>query len=263
MNFIQFSFSNAYIYSPNTWLHTMPTSHKLLITFSLLSFIPYFNLPYLIIIVLVVLITIKTLKFHENHYSSCYGILITTILCLLPYNFNYSNHHVYRKIQINFPYEIQFFFKKNKLLKKLISIYNQTLFRLYAPSFIVKLGILSILHCIIIKTLLLTTMYENIILLICTYIKINNYYIRRTILISSFASQFLEQMTRYIQIIDTSIKLRNIKSMIFINKLSISYYLITKFLSHLKHNIYQLSSVLYSKEFNNEYFTRNNILTHL
>lgn len=258
MNFIKFSFSNAYIYSPNTWLHKKQTSYKLLITFSFLSFIPYFTLLHLITILLAGFIIITTLKFHENHYHNCYSILITTTLSLLPYNFNNSNYDIYRKIQINFPHKTQASFIKHKLLKRLISIYNKTLFQLEAPSFIIKLGIISILHSIVIKTLLLTTMYEDIILSICTYIKIDNYYMKRTIFISFFASQFLEQMMRHVYIMYTSIKLRNIKPIVFTNKLSISYYIIAQFLSNLKDEIYQLSSVLYVREFNNGYIEMNN-----
>nr|YP_010986002.1 hypothetical protein RMF00_pgp017 [Grateloupia asiatica]WOL36920.1 hypothetical protein [Grateloupia asiatica] len=263
MHFIQFSFANTYIYSPNTWLHKVQTPYKLLITFSFLSFIPYFTLTHLAIIISAILIIVPTLKFYENHYYSCYTIFITTTLCLLPYIFDYSNHDIYKRIQINVPYKIQVFFTKYKPLRKLISIHYKTLFRLEIPSFIIKLGIISILHCIVIKTLLLTTMYEDIILYICKYIKINNYYMRRTILISSFASQFLEQMTRYIEIMYISIKLRNIKSMVFIKTLSITYYIITKFLNHLKHDVYQLSSVLYSREFDNGYLKINNISTYI
>nr|YP_008144905.1 Ycf92 [Grateloupia taiwanensis]AGO19963.1 Ycf92 [Grateloupia taiwanensis] len=243
MNFIKFSFSNAYTYSPNTWLHKKPTSYKLLITFSFLSFIPYFTLPDCIMILLAGFIIITTLKFHENHYHSCYSIFVTTTLSLLPYNFNNSNYDIYRKIRINFP--------------------HKTIFQLEAPYFLIKLGVISILHAIVIKTLLLTTMYEDIILSICTYIKIDNYYTRRTIFISFFASQFLEQMMRHVHIMCISIKLRNIKPVVFTNRSSIIYYIIAQFLNNLKDDVYQLSSVLYVREFNNRYIEMNNTSTYI
>nr|YP_010986202.1 hypothetical protein NDC12_pgp016 [Polyopes affinis]WOL37120.1 hypothetical protein [Polyopes affinis] len=255
MNLIQFSFSNAYIYSPITWLHKANTQCKILIIFILLCLIPHLTFRYLLIITINVFVIIVTLKFDENYYHSCRAILFIAFICSLPHCINETNYIRYKILKIYKLYQIPYFLIKNKNL-----IVNENIsIQLKIPEFIIQTGIITLLYLIILKTLLLTTMHEHIMLSICMYMKINNNYLKSIIFISSFASQFLEQMIKNIKILYISAKLRDINSAISMNQLSIYYYIITKFLKHIKYNIQRVTSILYSRELNDKILEVNEL----
>nr|QCI09033.1 hypothetical protein [Inkyuleea mariana] len=260
MNLLHISFSNQYLNSPITWLHKLQKIKKIYLIFIYLFIIPYFNYTYISINLLFCYLIISNINIPKQEF---FNIIILALICIIIffilYNTTYYLYIIkYPTINIYIPSNIilHFINHSNKIFfLKQIKI---TSYLYHIPEFIIKISLIIILYFILLKILFLSTQYEYIIisfLIFCN--KINYLNTQKFILVSAFASQFLEIIIININNSIIAVKLRN--SNFLLIKYELYYYIIVSLYNKILNDIYTISSTLYMREINYKKFQMINI----
>nr|YP_009393708.1 hypothetical protein [Caloglossa beccarii]ARW62270.1 hypothetical protein [Caloglossa beccarii] len=237
MNLSYLSFYSQYLKSPTTILHKIEINYKILITYTILFFLPYCHYIYLLILTLfIVYINFYILKkkAHVNilltiNKSIIYSIILFYYLHSLQYSnkilFNYIKY-----IRINFL--TTYFLYKNKHAYFIIKQY----FQYNIPTIFFKTLLVTLLYIQSIKILNLSTRYESIILnfkkllnRINLYKQTQNSYF---FLIILFTAKFLERIIYKPYILYLSIKIKysyfiNPNSFFYITRIMLYKYIIS------------------------------------
>ena len=205
---MEVNFLNRYLYSPTIWLHYTNSKLKIYTILIFLFIINYINSKYLIILFLVYITVFRKLNIPERYSIS----LPTTLLFL---TFSYSLNYLIAKQDINFTSHlhicIPYITAINYLPEKKKKIPNNTITLIYSkyclPNFILRVYILNVLNLLLTNALFVTTLYEDIILLI-TNLKKNHSY-KKNIIIIACTSQFLEEIIAHFYKLFIIIKIRS------------------------------------------------------
>nr|YP_009497946.1 Ycf92 [Gracilaria changii]ART65210.1 Ycf92 [Gracilaria changii] len=233
MNLVHNFLLNQYIQSPKTWLHKLKSSSKTYFLFIYLYTILYTHEKYIIVSICLHFMLILYIKNINNNYNKLlphilyiFSILIYIMIILIESSFN--------MIIIRLLYIYYFF----------IFVLNKYLLQL-------RPFLILIHYFFTLKIIFLTTTYEDITFSFFKLFEIyKNNTINQIIFISIFASQALESIILKIQYILLTIKIKKVTKL-FKFKCYIYLYLISKFIQDIYNNTYIISSVLYTKEFNN------------
>ena len=120
------------------------------------------------------------------------------------------------------------------------------------PKFFIRIGLITVSNFLIIKILLWTTVYENILLSILNLLNVNHIVFKKTVITSLFACQFLEIIPIYIKNIIIAKKLRSKEHIILFNNQLFIKYMVNNFIKHIKYQVTKISSVLYIRQINIE-----------
>lgn len=263
MNISQLSNNYQFLYSPKSWLHVKKTDHKTCFFFLLLFILPYIHLRYIVILFTLTLLLFKSvnlpIKVQKNLCITALFFLLT--LSISTYYTtkntncdNISNHII--KIQ---PLHLidRFIEKENVFIKR----FTRTQF--YLSFSICRIVTISLTYLFTMKILLLTTNYEEIILLFSnhrnSFIFIQTLYIPFTVVLSS---QFLKIIFTQIDILKVSYLIRGMKfkkSSYFRIILLIYVILIRNFFVSLYTNIELITQTLHSRDISGEYLYLINI----
>nr|YP_009510631.1 hypothetical protein [Gracilaria ferox]AXI96304.1 hypothetical protein [Gracilaria ferox] len=239
MNLIESCLLHRYIYSPKNWLHKLKPYYKTYFLFIYLCIIPYSYSKYIAISLCLYWIIFLYIKNIYNKYKK----LLFYILYLL-----------FISIYIAcFLIKLQF----NNYIIKLSYIYYIILYICNKYIFYFRIILLIIHYFLSIHILFMTTTYEDIIFsFLNLFKKYENNTINKIIFISIFASQVLENIVIRIRNILLSVKIKKISQLF---KLKYYVYLILKFMQDIYSDIYRVSTVLYTRELNNNLLYMTNI----
>nr|YP_010196555.1 hypothetical protein LK223_pgp118 [Gracilaria cervicornis]UAD83952.1 hypothetical protein [Gracilaria cervicornis] len=239
MNLIESCLLHRYIYSPKNWLHKLKPYYKTYFLFIYLCIIPYSYSKYIAISLCLYWIIFLYIK---NIYYK-YKKLLFYILYLL----FISIYIAYFLIKLQF----------NNYIIKLSYIYYIVLYICNKYIFYFRIMLLIIHYFLSIHILFMTTTYEDIIFsFLNLFKKYENNTINKVIFISIFASQVLENIVIRIKNILLSVKIKKISQLF---KLKYYVYLILKFMQDVYSDIYRVSTVLYTRELNNNLLYMTNI----
>lgn len=253
MNLSHLSFYSQYCKSPITIFHKIKTSYKVIITYTFLFFIPYFNYIYLLVFILLS-IFINFCILHQKkqmHIKSILSQSIMYIIILIYYLYvlKYSDailSKYIKYIQINFfkPY----FLYKNQNIYFIIKQHT----KYNIPAIILKTLFVNLLSIEIIQILNLSTKYELIILNLKNLLsKINLCKSKKKyqfVLIILFTAKFIERVIYTIYILYLSIK---VKYYYFIDSNHFSYIvqiIIYRYITSIHYDTHILAYNLWNKK---------------
>nr|YP_010196760.1 hypothetical protein LKZ11_pgp119 [Gracilaria cliftonii]UAD84564.1 hypothetical protein [Gracilaria cliftonii] len=229
MNLVQNFLLDRYIHSPKTWLHKLKSWYKIYFLFIYLHVVSYTHEKYITVSICLYFMFFLYFKNINNNYKKflyIMSILIYIIIILIESSFNI------------------WIIKLSYIYYFIIYIFSK---------YILQLRTLLILihYFFTINTIFLTTTYENIIFCFFQLLKQNkSNSINKIIFISTFASQALGGITTKIRYMLFSIKIKKITKL-YKFKYYIYIYLISKFIQDIYSDIYIISTVLYTREVNN------------
>nr|UAD84157.1 hypothetical protein [Gracilaria changii] len=223
MNLVHDFLLNQYIQSPKTWLHKLKSSYKTYFLFIYLYIILYTHEKDIILSICLHFILLLYFKNINNNYNKllCYVLCIFSILIYI------------------------------MIIIRLLHIYYS--FICVLSRYLLQLRPFLILthYFLTLKIIFLTTTYEDITFSFFELFKLYKHNtINKIIFISIFASQALESIMVKIQYILLTIKIKKVTKL-FKFKCYIYLYLISKFIQDIYNDIYIISSILYTKELNN------------
>nr|YP_009502167.1 hypothetical protein [Porolithon onkodes]ASB29768.1 hypothetical protein [Porolithon onkodes] len=239
MNFIQSSILYNYLYSPKNWLHDQSTITKVFTVFCSLICLPYVAIDIIIAIVLFFLCLYKLIKvpdpMNKNIKKVALIFLFFTII-------NIQNEST---LTISLLTERQY-----------IRICPLDNFIQPFPKYLISLSFIRLLsiHFIsltVIKLLLMTTLYENILLLFFNYLhKKSNQIYQKVFFEINITIEFIQVIFKQLEIIEYSYILRflefnkNISSKVL---LTIYFLCIKQLILNIKKQIQIISETLYSR----------------
>lgn len=235
MDLLQIFFSNQYIYSPKTFLHFIKPKYKIFVTFSYLCLSIYF----------------KTICF----YISISILLLILIFSNIPKKYLYNLLLILITIYIyTFLYKIKQSIYIKSSTSNILS-YTFHLLRLphhILPIFLTRMILIYLIYMVVLNLLKLTTLVEDIIMffLIIWQNNLHNF-LYRCLLIIAFASQALEKIVQRIHYIYISVRIKDINKL-YLSKLY--YYAVITLLKDIHKDIYITSSILYTREINENNF---------
>lgn len=252
MNFIKSLIFYDYLYSPQSLLHKQNNKLKIYIYFIQLLFLPYISLKYLTIFFIILSILYKFIYIPANLKNYLCKITLFFIIFLIisieKKNIISCNLNNNRKVLLIYPLKITNFYTDNFYL----SFNRIPLFSFYLPISIIRLLSINFLYLIILKLLLLTTHYHQIIKIILAHLKkYTNFSTKILKLELLISSQFLNIICYQIEIIKTIYITRNIRLCIKYNlkeNLYMYFYFVQKLLSSIYENIDYISHTLYGRE---------------
>nr|YP_010195733.1 hypothetical protein LK100_pgp117 [Crassiphycus birdiae]UAD83130.1 hypothetical protein [Crassiphycus birdiae] len=232
MNLMQNFLLDKYIHSPKTWLHKLKSRYKTYFMFIYLYVILYTDEKHIASNICLYLMFFFYFKNRNNNhknflfhisYIACIVIYITIILKTIE-----LLSHIYI-IQLSYIYYF------------LIYIFNK---------YILQLRILLIIvhYFFTINIIFLVTTYEDVTFSFFELLKkYQNNKANKIIFISTFASQALANITKKIRYMLLTIKIKKITKLF---KFKYYIYLISQLIQEIYSDIYRISTVLYTRELN-------------
>nr|YP_009732404.1 hypothetical protein [Gracilaria textorii]QHS70910.1 hypothetical protein [Gracilaria textorii] len=239
MNLIENFLLHRYIYSPQNWLHKLKPHYKTYFLFIYLCAIPYNYSKYIAIsLCLYWIIFLYAKNTHNNYAKILFHILYRLFIVI---------YMIFLLIKLQF----------NTYIIKLSYTYYIIIYICNKYVFYFRIALLLIHYFLSIHILFMTTTYEDIIF---SFLNLFQHYnsntINKIIFISIFASQVLENIAMKIKHILLSIRMKKITRLF---KLKYYIYLILKFMQDVYSDIYRISTVLYTRELNNNLLYINDI----
>nr|YP_010196351.1 hypothetical protein LKZ37_pgp117 [Gracilaria cearensis]UAD83748.1 hypothetical protein [Gracilaria cearensis] len=239
MNLIESILLHRYIYSPKNWLHKLRPYYKTYFLFIYLCVIPYSHSKYITISLCLYWILFLYVKNIHNNYTKTLFHILCILFIVIYMTF------LLIKLQFN-----TYIIKLSYIYYIIIDICNK-----YILYF--RIALLLIHYLFTINILFMTTTYEDIIFSFLNLFKqYENNTINKIIFISIFASQVLESIGIKIKHILLSIRMKKITKLF---RFQYYIYLILKFIQDVYSDIYRISTVLYSRELNNNLLYITNI----
>lgn len=246
MNLMKSLIFHDYLYSPKSWLHQQSSQIKMYAVILQLLILPCLSLQYIFIFFFFCFYLYRSVCLHKNLKDYCQRIIILFTFFLfisIQYNTNITNK---RLVQI---YPIYHLHNINNIFTKTISSYC-----LYLPISIIRLLSINLIYLLLMKFLLLTTNYEQLINNILNHFKyLNIFSISKLKFEIMISTQFLKVIFKQIEEIKIAYLIRNIKSnrtYLFKDNLLICFFFIKQFLINAYDGINYISNTLYSREIN-------------
>lgn len=249
MNFIKFSISYEYLYSPSSWLHSKNIQFKILLFWLHLIFLPYMSTQH-IFIYSVILMYCYTCIYIPKKLKQflCQMVIIFIVFILL--NIQKSSKKIVGNY-IRISAESMNCFSSKFIINKLGSLHVNQL-NIYFPLSIVRLLGFSFIYLITIKLFLLTTRYEKIIYLVLRNQRGIVSYTFEYINFQAMSSlQFLKIILQEIEVINmTWINRNGIKNKNYLQteNLLLSWLIVKQFLLKIYKHTHSISDTLYSRE---------------
>nr|YP_010197985.1 hypothetical protein LK227_pgp117 [Gracilaria multipartita]UAD86401.1 hypothetical protein [Gracilaria multipartita] len=238
MNLIESFLLQRYIYSPKNWLHKLKPYYKTYFLFIYLCVIQYSYSKYIAISLCLYWI----LFLHAQNI--CNQNNDTKILFYILFILIYTTFLLI-KLQFN-----TYITKLSYIYYIIIHIFNK-----YILYF--RIALLLIHYFLSIHILFMTTTCEDIIFSFLSLFKqYENSTINKIIFISIFALQVLEGIGIKLKHILISIKMKKITKLF---KIKYYIYLILKFMQDVYSDIHRISTILYTRELNNNLLYITNI----
>nr|UAD85581.1 hypothetical protein [Gracilaria edulis] len=228
MNLLVSFLFDRYMHSPKSWLHETKSCSKTCLFFIYLYISLYIDSKYILVSVLcniIILIYFKNIK--NNHKN-----FILQILLIIIYSYT-----LLIKLQL-----------KNIFCNKYIYtcfsyIYNKNILS-------IRMFLIFIHYFFITNILFITTIYEEVMFCFFNFlIDCKNYTINKIAFISIFSLQALENIIVKINRIIITIRTKKITKLF---KYYIYIYFVSKLIEDIYADTYKISSVLYSRELNDE-----------
>lgn len=250
MNLIQSSLLYNYLYSPKSWLHNKNNKKKTFTIFCCLIYLPYMSLYQIfcsLFILLCLFKSVKTPKFINKHFKKTALIFLFFIILNIEKKELLTNNTVIHRKYIHiFPLNQSLSIKKN-----INNLIESTSSYLISLSFIRLLSI-HFLSLIMIKLLLMTTLYENILSLFFKYLYKNTNQIYKHLFYEvNIAIEFIEAIFEYLELIKNSYIIRFLhfnKKISFTEHLIIYFFCIRQLIINIQKQIYIVAESLYSRE---------------
>lgn len=251
MNFIKFSIFYEYLYSPISWSHKQNIQTKMVITIVQLILLPYIKLKYIFCIFMTCCYIYNFTYLPKNFklYLKNTILLFTFFLLISIHSKNQSNNRSYNNAVIQiYPLHALYLLNINTCQR----INELPLYSLYIPLSILRLLSIHLVYLFLIKFLLLTTNYEQMIQIILRNIQsLTNHIPNQLKLEIMISSQFLKTIFKQIKILKIAYITRNIKlNKRYIIKHILTIYLlfIEQLIINIYHNIYSITNTLYCRE---------------
>ena len=255
MSLIKLLIFYDYLYSPKSWLHKPSSQTKIYTIILLLLTLLYMPLHYIAIYFFLCVYLHKFIYIHKhlkNYYKKT-TLLFTFFLCIsIQHN---PINTTKRLIQIG---PVNYFNSSNNTLVNQIFSCS-----FYLPVSVVRLLSISIIYLFLMKLLLLTTIYEELINHILNHFKnlINSSknQLKLEVMIST---QFLKAIFKHIEEIRISYLIRNIQFnewYWFKDNLYISVFFLQQLLLSIYYTVKYISNTIYSREINHKNLTMYNI----
>ena len=250
MILIQSSILYNYLYSPVSWLHKQPTSLKVCSFLFYLIYLPYTSLSkifYLSIILFVFYLSINVPEIiFKNINSIAIIFLFFTITNIQDKSTLTSRILVNRNYIQIYPLRTSIFTQKNiDNITKLSNTY------FISTSFIRLLSI-NFISLLVMKLLLLTTFYENILLFFFKYLyKIPSKLCKKVFFEINIAIEFIQIIFKQLETVQYSFMIRFLQSQKKISYqeyLTIYFFCFKQLIISIQKQIYFLAESLYSRE---------------
>ena len=250
MNLIQSSILYNYLYSPKSWLHNKTNKTKIITVLCCLIYLPYMSLYqifYTLFILLCLYKSITTPNFiNKNLKKTALVFLFFIIVNIQDSQVLTSNLIPHRKYIQIFPLN-KFLFIKGEIHRSIKSSPNY----LISLSFI-RLMIIHFTSLLIIRLLLITTLYENILYLFFKYLyKKTNQIYQSFFYEVNIAIEFVEAIFQYLELIKYSYIIRFLhfnRSVSFVEYLVIHFFCIKQLTINIQKQIYTVAESCYSRE---------------
>ena len=250
MTFIQSSILYNYLYSPISWLHQQPISIKIYFFFFYLIYLPYTSLNkifYLFIIFFVFYLSINVPKIIVKNIKNLAIVFLFFTITNIQNEFTLTS-----KILANRNY-IQIYPLKISILTQInidnLAILSNTYF--LSTSFIRLLSI-NFISLLIMKLLLLTTLYENLLLFFFKYLyKIPNKFYKKFFLEINIAIEFIQVIFKQLEAIQYSYVIRFLqlkKDLSYQEYLTIYFFCLRQLMTNIQQQVYFVAESLYSRE---------------
>nr|YP_009392878.1 hypothetical protein [Caloglossa intermedia]ARW61440.1 hypothetical protein [Caloglossa intermedia] len=259
MNLSHLSLHSQYLKTPITVFHKTCVKYKLTFIFTALFLVPYFSYKYIALLYLISILIyycelkkkIKRSKFSLSWTSIliCLNILIYIINCPKSH-FKTFFKQAYFRLPIGI-IEKYFFYQKNDYFYISIKYTNYPI-----PVVFVKTFLITLLHILLNKILLLSTQCELIILNFLNLL--HKIYLNSSrqktnfILAVLLTSQFLERFMSNIHVLHVSIRLKY-RDFMQINIYTV-YAIFYTFITSIKYDTYRLSHNMWNKKKTVKYF---------
>ena len=250
MILIQSSILYNYLYSPISWLHRQPASIKVFSFLFYLIYLPYMSLDkifYLSIIFCVFYLSINRSKvITKNINNLAIVFLFFTITNIQDKSTLTSKMLINRNYIQIYPLRISIFKQKNiDNITKLSNTY------FISTSFIRLLSI-NFIALLVMRLLLLTTLYEDILLFFLKYLyKIPSKLCKKIFFEINIAIEFIQIIFKQLEIIQYSYMIRFLQSkkqISYQEYFTIYFFCFKQLIINIQKHIYCLAESLYSRE---------------
>lgn len=250
MTLIQSSILNNYLYSPISWLHQQPTSVKVYAFFFFLIYLPYTSLNkifYLSIIFFVFYLSINIPKIVVKNINNIAIIFLFFTITNIQNEFTLTNNMLIDRnyIQI-YPLKVSIF---TQIHLHSSAILSNSYF--ISTSFIRLLSI-NLISLLAMKLLLLTTLYESLLLFFFRYLyKIPNKLCKKFFFEINIAIEFIQVIFKQLENIQYSYIIRFFelnKKLSYQEQLTIYFFCLRQLIINIQKQIYFLAESLYSRE---------------
>lgn len=255
MQFIKESTIDEYLYSPQSWLHRAYRTNKILYITILLICIPYLPNRYILFSLLFLLFIYEKLPLPNICYFYLYQIIFIFSVFIL---INVQNQAqiitgniINRSYLQVYPKLISTISEKNQ--ESIVRSYNIY----YIPNSLFRLSIIYLIYWLIIKILLLTTLYQKILDIFINYfyqyikLPIQKFYLETQI-----ALQFSKIILKELKIMQISYATRGVEVRLKKNSIK-SLFIYILFLQEFMQKVYlnadYIKQALYSGEIYRKY----------
>lgn len=249
MNLIQSSILYNYLYSPKSWLHNKTNKTKICIILCCLICLPYMSLYQIFYTLFILLCLYKSITipnlFNKNLKKTALVLLFFIIVNIQNSQILTSNLITHRKyIQI---------FPLNKFLLVRKEIHHSMEL---PPSYLVSLSFIRLMSIhftslLIIRLLLMTTLYENILYLFFKYLYKKTNHISQSFFYEvNIAIEFIQAIFQYLELIKYSYIIRFLyfnRSISFVEHLTIHLFCIKQLIINIQKQIYAVAESFYSR----------------
>ena len=244
-----------YLYSPKSWLHKLSSQIKMHTIILLLLILPYMPLQYIAIYFFLCAYLHRFIYIHKHlkMYYKSIVLLFTFFLCI---SIQYSPINTTKRLIQICPLNY-FNINNNILVNQILSCC------FYLPASVVRLLSINIVYLFLMKLLLLTTIYEELVNHILNYLKYlvnsSTNQLKFEVMISA---QFLKAILKHIEKIRIGYLIRNIrfnKWYIFKDNLYINFFFLQQLLFSMYNKVKDISNTIYSREINYKSLNMDNI----
>lgn len=250
MTLIQSSILYNYLYSPINWLHQQPTSVKICAFLFLLIYLPYTSLDkifYLSIILFVFYLSISIPKIIVKNIKNLAIVFLFFTITNIQNESTLTNNILIDRdyIQI-YPLRLSIF---TQIQINSLELLSNSYF--ISNSFIRLLSI-NLISLLIMRLLLLTTLYESLLLFFFKYLyKIPNKFCKKFFFEVNIAIEFIQVIFKQLETIRYSFMIRFLqlnKKLSYQEYLTIYFFCFKQLIIKIQKQIYFLAESLFSRE---------------
>ena len=240
MNFIQSSILYNYLYSPKSWLHNKSTITKVFTIFCGLIYLPYMSIHQISFILLFLLCLYKSIKIPNLINKNIKKMALIFLFFII------INIQDESTLTISLLTERQY-----------LQIYPLDNSTQSFPKYLISLSFIRLLSIhfislVVIKLLLMTTLYENILFLFFNYLYRRSGQIYQKIFFEiNIAIEFIHLIFKQLEIIKYSYILRFLRFSKNIPRrvhLTVYFLCIKQLIINIEKQIYIISEILYGRE---------------